>query len=70
MTKYRVWEKGIEEKDDAIEIDASSAEDAAFEWSDIKSNQDYFNKEYEKITLCIKNENEECSEQTIYIARG
>lgn len=70
MTKYRVWGKWNDKEDDAIEIDASDAVEAAFEWTDIKKDQGCFNRDFTEITVYVSDKNGECLEQTIYVACG
>lgn len=66
MTKYRVWSKYDEEKDDAIEIDTWDEESAAIEWGEIKDGLDFFDYNYEGTVVCVLDENDKCEEYTVY----
>ena len=66
MTKYRVWSKYDEEKEDAIEIDAWDAEDAAIEWGELKDGQDYFDYNYDGTVVYVLDVNGKCKKYTVY----
>lgn len=66
MTKYRVWDKYNEEKEDAIEIDAWDAEDAAIEWGKLKDGQNYFDYNYDGTVVYVLDKNKKRSIYTIY----
>lgn len=70
MTKYRVWGKGIEEEDDAIEIVARNAENAAIKWGDTKGELEHLGYHYYAAVVYVLDENGKCDEYTIYSYDG
>lgn len=66
MTKYRVWSKYSQDKDDAIEIDADEAQDAAIEWCKLQDEQGNYINYYIDMTVHILDEKEHLSVYTVY----
>lgn len=58
MTKYRVWDKYYQDEDDALEIDASNAREAAIKWGRTQDSKFYFwDYNYEGTVVCVLDEN-------------
>lgn len=66
MTKYNIWVKDEEEKNQAIKVNADNITDAVLKWANIKLKKGWFCGNFKELIVYVLDKYNKCEEYVVH----